>query len=169
MRRIKCYQHIRKALLTLSQCSLEEDLMSQYLQCCYPFIGACHLEIHISIIIFNSLPAQTKPSWSHFILLYQKYKGNTFETSKFFFSFILLFRINSVPFCPWKLRAFVDKFLIHSWSCALRSCRFSFPATLPSAHFPPNIFYLSVNYSSFSPMRKEKENWKEKAYECFNN
>lgn len=43
---------------TLPRVSLEEDFMSQYLQCCYPFISACHLEIHISIVIFNSLPAQ---------------------------------------------------------------------------------------------------------------
>lgn len=64
--------------------SLEENSMSQYLQCCYPFVGACHLEIHISIVIFNALPSQTdKSKLESFHPLHQKYRRITFETSKF--------------------------------------------------------------------------------------
>lgn len=115
-------------------------------------------------------PASTdKTKLESFYSTIPKVQRKYFWDFQVFFSFILLFRINTVPFCPWKLRAFVDKFLIHSWSCAVCSCRFSFPATLPSAHSPPNILYLSANYSSFSPTRKDNINSKEKAYECLNN
>lgn len=112
--------------------------MSQYLQCCYPFIGACHLEIHISIVIFNSLPAQTKPSWSHFIPLYQKYRANTFETSKF----------SSALFCYSGLTLLLS-LEVKSFCGQVSDPQLIFVLSV-AAHFPPHpLFQVLILHPTY--------------------
>lgn len=125
MMRNKCHHPVRKALLIL-KLSPGEDFMPQYLQSCYPFIGACHLEIHISIVILNSLPAQTE-NQAGVIPNIPKVQRNE--------SLLRLPGFPQLLFCCSGL----------------------------------TLFLSPLDYSSFSPMRKDNINWKEKAYECLNN